>query len=317
MLLLSPMRAKEAVLSSQIEGTATTTEEVFESDALGNLTVWNDDLKEVRNYRNAIVLAAETLQGRPLTLHLIRQVHRMLMDSARGREKNPGAFRTTQNFIRSGLPGIENARYIPPDPLVLNQYLENLEAYFSFDEVDPIVQVAVIHAQFEIIHPFEDGNGRVGRILIPLFLFARQLLESPSFYVSETLEEARDEYVDRLLDITTVGDWNGWIAFFLEVVSRQATRNVNRARRILSFYEESKRKFEEATHSQFAVRALDALMERPVVTVTKLAEVCEIEYQTARRILQTMAGAGLISERPGSGRRPAVYRFDALLEQIE
>ncbi len=317
MLFLSPLQVKEAVLSGRIEGTATTTEEVFASDAIDQSGVLDNDLQEVRNYRRAIILASEFLQERAISLHLIRQIHETLLDSVRGREKSPGSFRTSQNFIQSDGPGIENARFIPPDPLLLQGCLLNLEKYFEHEDVDPLVQVAIIHAQFEIIHPFEDGNGRVGRLLIPLFLFKRGLLSSPSFYVSEALENSRNEYVDRLRDITNRGDWQGWVSFFLSIVAEQASLNMERANRILAFYEKAKRQFESATNSQFAVRALDVLMERPIITVNQLAVQSGIEYQTARRILVAMVDNGFLQERPGAGQRPSMFRFEALLKLVE
>ena len=198
-VLLSPLTNSEAVLSSKIEGTQATVDEVLEYEAgmeFGGEKV--ADIQEVVNYRRTLTLATEALAERPITLLLIRQMHKVLMDSVRGSNKSPGEFRIDQNWI--GTPGcaIETATFVPPSPLQLNDHLLAFEAYLGTNDFDALVQTAIVHAQFELIHPFKDGNGRIGRLIIPLFLFQKQALASPMFYLSEYLEGQRELYYARL-----------------------------------------------------------------------------------------------------------------------
>ncbi len=214
-ILLSPITTQEAVLSSKIEGTQATLDEVLEHEAgieaSGEI---KKDIQEISNYRKTLSIAYEEIQERPLSLHLIREMHRVLLDSVRGSQKTPGSFRTTQNWIGSAGCTIDDATYVPPEPLVMNDSLQNLQEYIAGDELDPLLQLAILHAQFEIIHPFLDGNGRIGRLLIPLFLYKKESISSPMFYLSSYLEKNRDEYYQRLRAITELGDWDSWIELF-------------------------------------------------------------------------------------------------------
>lgn len=198
-VLLSPLTNREAVLSSRIEGTQATVDEVLEFEAgmefEGEKTA---DIQEVVNYRRTLTLATAALGGQSLSLSLIRQMHGVLMDSVRGSNKTPGSFRTDQNWIGTAGCTIEEATFVPPSPLQLQDYLQALEAYLGADDFDALVQTAIVHAQFELIHPFKDGNGRIGRLIIPLFLFQKRALASPMFYLSEYLERYRDIYYERL-----------------------------------------------------------------------------------------------------------------------
>ncbi|MDP6824416.1 MAG: Fic/DOC family N-terminal domain-containing protein, partial [Dehalococcoidia bacterium] len=220
-VLLSPLTVQEAVLSSRMEGTQATLGEVlrFEAGDEPEQQSRRLDIIEIINYRNALRHAENTLSTRPFNLNLLLELHSMLLDGARGRDKARGQFRTTQNWI--GAPGspIEEADFVPIDPSNVKPSLVSWESYYHEGEPDALVQLAVIHAQFEIIHPFLDGNGRLGRIMVPLFLFERELLSRPMFYLSAYLERHRDEYVDRLRAIgQNMESWNRWIAFFLGAV---------------------------------------------------------------------------------------------------
>ena len=188
-VMLSLLTTQEAVLSSKIEGTQATVDEVLEYEAGIEFDPEKvKDIQEVVNYRTALTLAKETLTQRPLNLALLRQMHGTLMSSVRGADKSPGQFRVHQNWIGPSGCTIEQATFVPPAPLQLLDHLEAFERYLAGDDVDPLIQVAVVHAQFELLHPFNDGNGRVGRLLIPLFLFQKRALASPMFYLSEYLE---------------------------------------------------------------------------------------------------------------------------------
>ena len=213
-VMLSPLSSQEAVLSSKIEGTQATVEEVLGHEA-GEEFDQNKqhDIQEILNYRKAMILGTETLsanadQPLPLRLNLIRSLHQLLMNSVRGQDKTPGEFRKDQNWIGPYGCTIEQATFVPPSPLQLFDHLQAWESYMSEEDIDPIVQTAIVHAQFELLHPFKDGNGRIGRLLIPLFMYSKKILSSPMFYLSAYLESHREEYYARLRAISDQGDWN-------------------------------------------------------------------------------------------------------------
>lgn len=319
-VLLSPITVNEAVLSSRIEGTQATLDEVLEYEAgMTTPEARRGDIEEVSNYRVAVRIAEAALAERPLSLSLVKGVHQRLMDGVRGRDKAPGAFRADQNWI--GRPGdpIERARFVPPSPIVLPQALEHWEAYLGRTDDDPVVQAAVAHAQFEILHPFKDGNGRIGRMLIPLVLYQRRALSRPMFYLSEYLEAHRDEYYDRLLAITDEGAWQGWVEFFLKAVTAQAEGNLAKVREIRDLYEDMRRRFVELTHSQFAVGAVDAFFARPVISASDFRELAGFNTRvTANAMLRQLEAEGLIRRlREGAGPTPAIYALPQLINITE
>lgn len=319
-LLLSPMTVNEAVLSSRIEGTQATLDEVLEYDA-GIEAPENrrGDIEEISNYRVAVQIAEAELADRPLSCALVRTIHQRLMQGVRGRDKAPGAFREDQNWIGRHGATIDQARFVPPNPIVLQEALQNWEAYMSNDEEDPVIQAAVVHAQFEILHPFKDGNGRIGRMLIPLVLYQRHALSRPMFYLSEHLEANRDEYYDRLLAVTDQGDWQGWIEFFASAIVKQAEANLDKVRSIRDLYEDMRRRFMEVTHSQFANNAVDAFFARPVIRAPAFKEMAGFNTRvTANNMLRQLEGAGLIKRmREGNGPNPAIYALPALMNITE
>ncbi len=319
-ILLSPITTNEAVLSSRIEGTQATLEEVLQQDGgVEPAPERQADVEEVRNYRTALFAAEAALAQRPISLSLIKEIHQSLMQGVRGQDKTPGQFRVDQNWI--GRPGctIDEARFIPPNPMVLPQALDAWAAYLSNTDDDPVLQIAIVHAQFEILHPFKDGNGRIGRMLIPLLLFQRGLLSRPMFYLSEYLEAHREEYYDRLLSITERGDWQGWIEFFTQGVILQADTNLTKAQEILALYNKLKPLFIDATHSQFAVPALDAFFRKPIINSTDFAARAGIGNRvTSNGILKTLIDRELIQVfRAGAGRNPHVYMLGELLNIAE
>lgn len=318
-VLLSPLTTREAVLSSRIEGTQATFDEVLQHEA-GELQYGEKatDIREIQNYRSALKLAAEALADRGISLALVRQMHAVLMDSVRGKDKSPGEFRNDQNWIgRPGTP-MEQATYVPPNPLRMKDALLNWEHYLGVADVDPLIQAAFVHAQFELIHPFKDGNGRIGRVLIPLFLYQARALASPMFYLSEYLEAQRDIYYDRLGAISREGDWVGWLRFFLEAVIAQAEANGRRVRDILGLYNSMKETVSKATRSQYASAVLDALFDRPVFRSADFVERLGINRVTALTLLRQLRESGvLVALRESSGRRAAVLAFPALLAAAE
>ena len=322
-VLLSPLTTNEAVLSSRIEGTQASLGEVLEHDAgldTGKSPSINEDIKEIGNYRKVLRLAEHELKNRPISLNFIKSLHEVLLDSVRGKNKEPGRFRKEQNWIgKKGTP-IENARFIPPDPFILPEHLEKWEKFLLNDKFsDPLVQLAIIHAQFEILHPFMDGNGRIGRLLIPLFLYMKRCLNSPMFYLSEYLETHRDEYYDGLLAITSENNWQNWITYFLQALVIQSDTNISKARSILRLYEKLKDKFIDITHSQYAVPALDTFFNAPIINTVDFIKLSGIPNKvTVNDLLRKLARTDTIKTlRKGRGRMPTVYALPDLLNIAE
>ena len=322
-VMLSPLTTREAVLSSKIEGTQATVDEVLEQEA-GLIKEGEKfkDIQEISNYRSALYQAREYLIDYPIRLGFIRELHKILLNSVRGQDKTPGEFRIDQNWIGKAGCTIEEASFVPPDPLRLQEFLQAWESYLDYDESNFLLQTAVVHAQFELIHPFKDGNGRIGRILIPLFLYQKKQLSQPMFYLSEYLESNRDEYYQRLKSISEKQDWNGWIAFFLRAITHQSRENSRRVKEIMALYEEMKTRIHEVTHSQYSVYLLDALFNTPIFRTSDCASQLQREHgvhtQTTLSLLRLLKDANvLMALQPGSGRRAATLCFPALLNLAE
>ncbi len=248
------------------------------------------------------------------------KLHATLLDSVRGRDKGRGRFRTIQNWIGSNDTSMENAAYVPPEPRLLPELLDNWEKYYHMERPDPLVQLAVVHAQFEIIHPFVDGNGRLGRILIPLFLYEKQILRQPMFYLSQYLEAHRAEYIDALRALGEQdGAWNRWISFFLTALIEQAKQNATKARSIMDLYESLKARVIELTRSQYAVPLLDHLFVRPIFRSSDLGAHKDMP---SKPMIMNMLGAlkqdGILKVvREGSGRRAQVLALAELINLCE
>lgn len=321
-VLLSPMTVQEAVLSSRIEGTQATMGEVLELEAEGGppdeSTPKKADICEVLNYRAALHEASRLLETLPLSQRLVRETHRVLMQGVRGRSKDPGEYRRVPNWIGPDGCTIDKARFVPCAADRLPQAMDAWEAHLHSEAPDLLVQLAIAHAEFEAIHPFLDGNGRLGRLIVPLFLFGRGLLTRPNFYLSEYLENNRDEYYERLLAISRDGDWTGWCGFFLRALVTQAETNQSRAQAILGLYRLRKDWIADMTHSQYGVRALDWMFERPIFKAPDFGLSAGIPGPTAARILRLCRDNGLLRElRPASGRRAATLCFPELLNIAE
>jgi Fic family protein len=237
------------------------------------------------------------------------------MQGVRGADKNPGRFRNTQNWIGPRGCAIDEATYVPPAPIALNDLLEEFVEFANTENetLDPIVQAALIHAQFELIHPFDDGNGRIGRILIPLYLMKRGSIVSPSLYISSYLEKNRDAYYQCLENISKENDWLGWISFFLNAIVDQSESNLILVRNIIALYEEKKREISELLHTDQAIYILDMLFDTPVFRANELYQRLNIQRQRAAQYIRTLKDAGIIVElRPASGRKPALLSFEDL-----
>ncbi len=321
-ILLSPLTTQEAVLSSRIEGTQATLGEVLEYEAEGSPDQADDpkvaDINEIINYRKAIYNATDTLKSLPLSGRLICGAHEILMRGVRGANKSPGEYRRIPNWI--GPPGseIKDARYVPVSAEKIGNCMSAWEKFLHSKQPDVLVQLALAHAEFEAIHPFLDGNGRLGRMLIPLFLYERKALAKPTFYLSAYLEANRDEYYERLLAVSRDGDWTGWCLFFLKAIKEQAGDNCDKARKILNLYENKKKWIIGETGSQHAITALDYLFNIPIFTSTRFAAETGIPDGSAKRILKILRDGGLVKTiRESSGRKPALLLFAELLNIAE
>ena len=322
-VMLSPLTTQEAVLSSKIEGTQATVDEVLQQEAgLVQEGEKYKDIQEISNYRQALYSAREYLKDYPIRLGFVRELHRVLMSSVRGQDKTPGDFRLDQNWIGKHGCTMEEASFVPPNPVQLPDFLQAWERYLDSNDVDFLLQTAVVHAQFELLHPFKDGNGRIGRILIPLFLYQKRALSQPMFYLSEYLENNRESYYFHLKAISAEGDWNGWIAFFLKAIVTQAAQNSTRVTAIQALYEEMKLAIHTATHSQYSVHVLDAIFSKPIFRSSDLTAQLFREFgvhkKTTPGLLRQMKEAGILRElQASSGRRPSTLCFPRLINLAE
>ena len=318
-VLLAPLTNQEAVLSSKIEGTQATIEEVLEHEAGGVSKDENttQDIKEILNYRKALTTSEEYVDRYGINLNLILEIHTILMDSVRGKNKTPECFRNDQNWIGPYGCTIEEATFLPPNPLQLFDYLQKWETYIQSSDFDVLAQSGIVHAQFELLHPFKDGNGRVGRLLIPLFLFKKKRLASPMFYLSEYLERNREEYYARLSAISQKCDWTGWLAFYLKAVKEQSEQNNKKVKSIIALYEKMKDKIATITHSKYSSKLLDELFTRPIFDVNGFSKKAGLPKPTAHKLLRQLKKNQLIyTLRSPAGRRGEIFCFPQLLNIV-
>lgn len=308
---------KEALLSSQIEGTQASLEGVLEFEA--DLTPKEDvnEIKEVINYIKALNYGMTRLNELPMSLRLIREIHKILLEETRGASRNPGEFRKLQNYI--GAPGasLNEAIFIPPPPDKVILAMEKLEKFFqSKDNIPPLVKIALIHAQFETIHPFLDGNGRVGRLIITFYLFWKGILSRPLLYLSFYLKNNRAEYYDLLMKVRTEGAWEDWIKFFLKGVSETSQEAANTAREIIKLKDDLITKlYENSVSSVYAVKLIDLLFETPVISTKDIVEKLRVSMVTANELVRRFAKIGILKEITGK-QRYKKYLFTDYVEII-
>jgi len=306
---------QEAVLSSQIEGTQSTLEDVlqFEADAKG--TDVPRDVGEVVNYIRAINYGLERLEQFPLSLRLIREIHAELLKGVRGEHRTPGEFRTSQNWIGPENCTLATATFVPPPPHEMHQGLDDLEKFLHDTQSFPVlIHCALAHAQFETIHPFLDGNGRVGRLLITFLLCQRGVLQRPLLYLSHYLKRNRAEYYDRLTAIRNNGDWEGWLKFFLRGVhdvSRQAT---DTSRAILQLRERDRQRLGD---NALGVHLLEYLFEQPLVTVRLVEKRLKCSFATANKVVDQLEQLGLLKRVSPSALRNRRFRYEPYLALFE
>jgi len=321
-ILLSPLTTQEAVLSSRIEGTQATLGEVlrFEAGEEPAEESKRVDIQEIINYRRALKAAEQELKRRPFNLNLLLSLHGILLDSVRGRDKNRGQFRKVQNWIGASGTPVEYAQFVPPPAEVLPEFLDNWEKYYHLDRPDPLVQLAIVHGQFELLHPFLDGNGRLGRLMVPIFLFEKQILSRPMFYLSAYLETHRDEYIQALRGLgQRVHGWDHWVEFFLSALSEQARENSNKARQILELYERLKFQVLSLTRSRYSVPLLDYMFQQPIFPASALERQPHMpSKQQIATLLSRLRNAKILKViREGGGRRPQVLALAELVNLCE
>jgi Fic family protein len=299
-LLIAPYVRKEAVLSSKIEGTSTELSELLRDEAGGEVPARDpEDVREVRNYVNALEYGVRRLKTLPLSLRLVRELHARLMRGVRGNSATPGEFRRSQNWIGSSGSTPENATYVPPPVEEMSECLNAWERFLhDRDSLPDLVACALMHEQFEAIHPFLDGNGRVGRLLITLFLIERKRLSQPLLYLSAYIERTRDQYYELLQGVRTRGDWRSWILYFLHGVAEISMEAVERAGRLTELRERLREKL--ASHGN-AVRLLDELFRNPYVTVARAQKLLAVSNPTARQAVKRLEEAGILHETTGRG----------------
>lgn len=309
---------REAVLSSQIEGTQSNLEDLLHVELEPRIADLSNDVDEIVNYVSAMNYGLDRLSALPLSLRLIREIHRELLKGVRGANKLPGEFRRDQNFIApAGSRNIDDATFVPPPAAEMRRALGDLEKFLHRSEDMPrLIHVGLAHGQFETIHPFMDGNGRVGRLLITFLLVHGDVLHRPLLYLSLFLKRHRDEYYDRLMAIRDAGDWEGWLRFFIRGVAETAEEATLKARAIVQLREQQRARAQEQGLSLNALRLLDLLYMRPLVDVNLIAKELDVSFATANKLVQQLQGLGFLSEVTGR-RRDRIFRFAPYLALFE
>ncbi len=314
-LLMRPFIRREAVLSSRIEGTQATLGELLAAEVGAFIDRAPDDLKEVGNYVVALEYGMKRLKKLPLCLRLMRELHQKLMTGVRGERATPGEFRRTQNWI--GSPGctLENAAYVPPPPTELMACLGEWENFLHNRTMPPLVQAALAHYQFEAIHPFLDGNGRVGRLFIVLFFVERNILPTPLLYISAFFEATRRDYYDHLIGVTERGKWGEWLEYFLNAVARQAEDALDRATRINCLFDKWRRET-TALQTKAPSMLLDRLLANPFITTKTATKNLGVAFTTAQRAIDRLQKLSILKEVSG-GQRNRVYCAKAIMDILE
>lgn len=307
-LFVSMYVRKEALLSSQIEGAQCTLDDILNPFAEENT---NLNVSDVVNYIRAEEFAINRLQTLPLCNRLIKETHAVLMEGVRGQEKNPGEFRYSQNWIGGQGSTLRNARYIPPNPEDMINAMSDLEKYMNGeDSLDPLIQAALIHYQFETTHPFLDGNGRVGRLLITLFLMEKKILSTPSLYISYFLRMNRIEYYDRMTQVRKTGDYEQWVLFFLQALSDSAEDAIQTIDELTKIHNRNVQKFNSMTKRQQtnAMNFLIYLEKNPIIDIQKTAAALNLSYNTVAKSVALFVDNGILQQTEKSG-RSKIYSY--------
>ncbi len=320
-ILLAPLRNQEAVISSRMEGTISTIDEILKYEADhedGNLH--KDDVRseiiETLLYQRALRGAERAIKdGAKLSEHMIRSLHQVLLSYGRGARKSPGQLKSEQNYLVDSTK--RNVLFVPIKPELLDMGLSNLLNFIENDDGQILIKTAISHLEFEALHPFKDGNGRVGRMIITLMLWNAKVISAPHFYISGYLEERKDEYIHLMREVSKSGNWTDWCEFFLNAVEAQAIQNLQVATDISKLYEEMKSVFSEVLSSKYSINALDFIFANPVFRNSKFKSNSGIPASSATKFTPLLANAGLLDVIvPASGSRPAMYRFEPMLRLV-
>ncbi len=319
-VLLAPLRSQEAVISSRMEGTVSTVDEVLRYEAEtdsddSRANQYRSDVFETVLYQRTLKRAQQAItEGFPFSTSLIKMMHQQLLSYGRGARKSPGQFKQEQNFLADG---IQKIGFIPASPEKLQ---EGMEAWLDYlqNSPDPVlVKTAIMHLEFEALHPFQDGNGRIGRMLITLYLWHSNLISAPYFYISGFLETHKDEYIAAMRAVSQDGSWEAWCRFFLKAVSAQAKQNLATAEKIEALYEELKPLFTEILSSKWSVHALDFLFRNPHFRNNKFTSESGIPAAIASRFTRALLQHHVIVPvQEAAGRRPALYSFEPLMKLV-
>jgi len=311
-LFISMYVRKEALISSQIEGTQCTLDDILDPDIDGNS---NLDVGDVINYVRACTYAINRLNKLPLCNRLLREIHGELLAGVRGQEKNPGEFRRSQNWIGAANCTLREARYIPPNVEDMNDALNDLERYMNDgDDYDPLIRIALIHYQFETIHPFLDGNGRVGRLMILLYLMEQGYISKPIIYISYFLKKNQIEYYDRISEVRRSGNYEQWIAFFLEAVSAAAKDSLATVEKLSELHDRNSGKLPITTRTNDNVRRVfDYIEQYPIIDIKRTAAALEVSYNTASAAVGKLVHVGILKETTNAARN-RVFAYEEYLE---
>ena len=317
-ILLAPLRNQEAVISSRIEGTISTMDEIleYEADDDGDNSNVRSEIIETILYQRALKNAQNALEdGYSLSTNFIKQMHQQLLFLGRGASKSPGKFKSEQNYLADKIK--KKIQFIPISPEKLNDGLDKLFDYLNESNDPALIKTALMHLEFEALHPFQDGNGRIGRMLITLFLWKEEILSQPHFYISGFLEQNKDLYIDTMRNVSKNNNWEEWIKFFLIAVESQAILNLEIAESIKNLYEKMKIEFTQILSSKWSLTTLDFIFTNPVFRNNKFTSSTEIPTATAASITKKLLEKGyLIQKQEASGRRPAMYSFEPLMEIV-
>ena len=310
-LFISMYVRKEALISSQIEGTQCTLDDVLDPEVEANV---NLDVSDVINYVKATQYALKRLEKLPLCCRLIREIHEVLMEGVRGQDKTPGEFRYSQNWIGPANCSLKDARYIPPNVEDMQNAMSDLEKYMNENaDYDPLIRVALIHYQFETIHPFLDGNGRIGRLLILLYLMEHGLLAKPVIYISYFLKKNQIEYYDRISEVRRSGNFEQWIRFFLEAVSKAASDSLEAIRQLSTLHDKNIEKLPKTTRSKDNLRAVfDYIEQYPIIDIKKTAKELNISYNTVSTAVKKLVELGILQETTNAARN-RVFAYEEYL----
>ena len=310
---------KEAVLSSQIEGTEASLEDLLEYESENRPKTLANDVSEVVNYARAMNYGLRRIKELPLSLRLIKEIHAELMRNVRGGNKTPGEFRKSQNWVGPAGCTLKNARFVPPPPHEMIEALGDLEKYMHSALKNPLlIECSLLHVQFEAIHPFLDGNGRIGRLLITFFLCYKEILKKPLLYLSHYFKQNRLEYYDRLMATRDTGDFESWVKFFLKGVLYVADEAIKSSHKILSIQKEDKIAIGKSCRKSSKITIFhERLFDRPIVSIGDIAKMMEITFPTANDMCVKLVGLNILKEITGKarGRMFAYKRYMDILKQ--